>query len=91
MLTYEELKTKPRKFLSLTSLTPEEFEELLSAFERAYLKTYPGSKTMTGKSRKGGQAQVEKDRWKALNRNYYLLWSIKKAIHCNPLWVNYSG
>ena len=52
MLTYEELKTDPRKFLSLTSLTPEEFEELLPAFERAYLKKYPGSKTMTGKKRK---------------------------------------
>jgi len=52
MLTYEELKTKPRKFLSLTSLTPKEFEDLVPVFERAYLKTYPASKTMTGKSRK---------------------------------------
>lgn len=52
MLTYEELKTNARKFLSLTSLTPEEFEDLLPAFERAYLKKYPASKTMSGKSRK---------------------------------------
>jgi hypothetical protein len=52
MLTYEELKTNARKFLSLTSLTPDEFEDLLLAFERAYLKKYPASKTMTGKSRK---------------------------------------
>jgi len=52
MLIYEELKTKPRKFLSLTSLTPDEFEDLLPAFERAYLKKYPASKTMTGKTRK---------------------------------------
>jgi hypothetical protein len=52
MLTYEELKTQPRKFLSLTSLTPEEFEDLLPAFEQAYLKKYPASKTMTGETRR---------------------------------------
>ena len=52
MLTYEEVKTNPRKFLSLTSLTPDEFEDLLPAFEKAYLKKYPASKTMTGKARK---------------------------------------
>lgn len=52
MLTSAELKTKPRKFLSLTSLTPDEFEDLLPAFERAYLKKYPASKTLTGKTRK---------------------------------------
>lgn len=52
MLTYAELKRKPRKFLSLTSLTPDEFEDLLPAFERAYLKKHPASKTMAGKTRK---------------------------------------
>jgi len=51
MLTYEELKNNVRKFVSLTSLTPEEFDFLLPAFERAYLKAYPVSKTMTGKQR----------------------------------------
>jgi len=51
MLTYEELKNNARKFVSLTSLTPEEFDDLLPAFERAYLKTYPVTKTMTGKKR----------------------------------------
>lgn len=52
MLTYAELKTNARKFLSLTSLTPEEFEDLLPVFERAYLKRYPVSKTRAGKTRK---------------------------------------
>ena len=52
MLRYEELKTNTRKFLSLTSLTPDEFEDLLPAFERASLKRYPASKTMAGKVRK---------------------------------------
>jgi hypothetical protein len=52
MLRYEELKTKPRKLLALTSLAPNEFEDLMPAFERAYLKTYPPSKTIAGKRRK---------------------------------------
>lgn len=52
MLTYDELKTNSRKFVSLTSLTPEEFNILLPAFERAYLRTYPASKTKTGEARK---------------------------------------
>lgn len=52
MLSYEELKASPRKFLSLTSLTPDEFAGLLPAFERAYRKRYPASQTIAGKSRK---------------------------------------
>jgi len=52
MLTYDDLKTNLRKFLSLTSLTSEEFADLLPAFERAYLKKYPVSKTKTGRERK---------------------------------------
>jgi hypothetical protein len=52
MLTYDELKEKPRKFVSFTSLTPEEFNVLLPAFERAYLKKYPASQTKTGQARK---------------------------------------
>jgi hypothetical protein len=52
MLTYDELKTNRRKFLSLTGLTPEEVDDLLPAFVRAYLKRYPASKTMAGKARK---------------------------------------
>ena len=52
MLTYDELKENPRKFVSFTSLTPEEFNALLPAFVRAYLKRYPASKTKAGKDRK---------------------------------------
>jgi hypothetical protein len=46
------LKENPRKFVSFTSLTPKEFNVLLPAFERAYQKKYPVSKTMSGKPRK---------------------------------------
>jgi len=52
MITYEELKTKPRKFLTFTSLTLAEFADLLPVFERAYLRAYPISKTKAGKRRK---------------------------------------
>jgi hypothetical protein len=52
MFIYEELKTQPRKLLSQTSLTVAEFEDLLPAFEKAYLKKYPVKKTKAGKVRK---------------------------------------
>lgn len=52
MLTYDELRESPRKFVSLTSLTPDEFDLLLPAFERAYLRKYPASKTKAGEERK---------------------------------------
>ncbi len=52
MLTYDELKTNPRKFLALTSLTVDEFEGILPVFARVYRKRYPVSKTITGKARR---------------------------------------
>ena len=52
MLTYDELKENRRKFVSFTSLTPEEFNVLLPAFGRTYLKKYPISKTKAGNKRK---------------------------------------
>jgi len=51
MLTYEELKTQPRKFVAFTSLTPDEFLDLLAAFERAYQRVYPAAQTKAGKRR----------------------------------------
>ena len=52
MLTYDELKESPRKLVSFTSLTPDEFEWLLPVFERAYLRKYPATKTKIGMPRK---------------------------------------
>jgi len=52
MLTYRELKKNKRKFVSLTSLTPEEFEYLLPAFEQAYQQAFPAAKTKMGQTRK---------------------------------------
>lgn len=52
MLTYEELKENVRKFVSLTSLTPDEFEYVLPAFERAYQRAFPDTQTKAGQKRK---------------------------------------
>ena len=38
--------------MTFTSLTPDEFLDLLPAFEQAYLKVYPASRTKAGKRRK---------------------------------------
>jgi hypothetical protein len=46
MPTYELLKKNARKFVSLTSLTPGEFEYLLPAFTRAYQKAFPDTKML---------------------------------------------
>ena len=67
MLTYAELKESPRKLFSFTSLTPDEFEILLPAFKRVYLRKYPASQTKTGNERnrkagagrKGSLAHIE--------------------------------
>lgn len=51
MLNYQMLKTNPTRLLAVTSLTAEEFEHLLPAFEAAYEKKYPREKTLAGKPR----------------------------------------
>jgi DDE superfamily endonuclease/Helix-turn-helix of DDE superfamily endonuclease len=51
MLTYEILKKNARKLVSLTSLTPEEFEYVRPAFEQAYRRAFPDAKTKTGQHR----------------------------------------
>ena len=51
MLSYENLKEKPREFLAATGLTHEEFAVLLPNFETAYEKLYPSNVTFDGKER----------------------------------------
>lgn len=52
MLTYATLKSNRRKFLALTGLTPKEFQHVLPAFERAYARRYPATKTLSGAARR---------------------------------------
>lgn len=59
-MTYQKLKKNSVRFLAATSLTVEEFENLLPAFIAAYEKKYPREKTLEGKSRQrsaGGGAK----------------------------------
>jgi hypothetical protein len=51
MLTYTQLKDKPKEFLAATSLKPEEFEQLLPAFAAQYRALCPADKTLEGKTR----------------------------------------
>ena len=51
MLTYEELKNKPRELLAATGLKQQEFEMLLKAFAESYKEQYPGQQTVTGQVR----------------------------------------
>ena len=53
MLKYDELKEKPREFLSVTSLTDEEFQVLLPTFEKWYdLSAKPKPKPRTRKKQR---------------------------------------
>ena len=57
MLTYEELKNKPRELLAATGLKANEFEALLEAFGKGYEGRYPAEQTVEGQARqrrKGG-------------------------------------
>jgi hypothetical protein len=51
MITYAQLKNKPKEFLAATSLKVAEFERLLPAFAAQYENRYPADKTMKGQPR----------------------------------------
>lgn len=51
MLTYDQLRQRPREFLAMTGHTVEEFLQLLPAFEAAYARRYPTHLTSQGQAR----------------------------------------
>jgi Helix-turn-helix of DDE superfamily endonuclease len=51
MLTYDDLKHKPRELLAATSLKQDEFESLLVSFEKVYKEAQPKDRTQTGQPR----------------------------------------
>jgi len=57
-------KEKRSEIGVLTSLTPEEFDFLLPAFEQSYLRTFPVSKTITGQKVNERRVEVEKELWR---------------------------
>jgi hypothetical protein len=52
MVRYESLQADRRRFLALTGLTLPEFQRLLTAFPRAYQRSYPASRTTEGQPRR---------------------------------------
>src|SRR5262249_32343492 len=52
MLRYQDIRTKAYRILDLTSLTAEEFEQLVPAFEAAFVR-HMRDWTMEGKRRTG--------------------------------------
>lgn len=60
MLTYKQLKEKPKEFLAATSLTVAEFESLLPIFEKQYKEQQPSEQNRKGKTRQrkvGGEVK----------------------------------
>jgi hypothetical protein len=51
MMTYTRLQRNQRKFLAITGLTVPEFEQLLTAFSRAYERLHPAGQTVEGHPR----------------------------------------
>lgn len=51
MLTYKELKEKPKEFLAATSLTVEEFDQIMAVFGRKYREQFTPGMTRKGKPR----------------------------------------
>jgi hypothetical protein len=51
MVTYKTLQANRREFLALTGLTLPEFQNLLTAFPRAYQRRFPANQTTEGQPR----------------------------------------
>ena len=63
MLTYAELKEKPKEFLAATSLYPKEFEKLMPIFKEKLSAISPSpEKTKSGRSRKRRAGAGPKER-----------------------------
>jgi Helix-turn-helix of DDE superfamily endonuclease len=54
MLTYEELKSKPRELLAATGLKADEFEALLKSFAESYAQAHRPDQTLEGQARQRG-------------------------------------
>src|SRR5260221_9525786 len=65
MLTYKELKNKPRELLTATGLKQDEFEGVLKVFAECYQERYAGQQTVSGQVRQrrqggGNQGKLRK-------------------------------
>lgn len=91
MLTNDELRESPRKFVSFTSLTRDEFDLLLPAFEQAYLRKNPASMTKTGAPRKRTAGAGRKGSPASIEQKWLLPWCTRNTARCNPCWASCLG
>ena len=84
MLTYDELKDRPREFLAVTGLTLAEFAQLLPAFQTAYAQRIPAHLTAEGKERQRRPGAGSKG---ILSRPENRLLFILVYLKTNPLQV----
>lgn len=67
MLQYFELKKKPKEFLAATGLTDEEFQALLTTFERCYQKSLPPKPKPTRKKKRRAEGGGRRGRLSLLS------------------------
>jgi len=85
MLSYKKTKKNPKRFLALTGVTVEEFEELLGAFQAAW-EEYIQREHIDGKERQRAYGGGRKPRLKALAEKlffilyYYKTYPIQEAL-----------
>jgi hypothetical protein len=60
MLTYKELKNKPRELWAATGLKADEFEGLLKVFAESYQERYAAQQTVSGQVRQRRQGAGNK-------------------------------
>lgn len=79
MLTYEELKDKPRELLAATGLKAPEFEALLSKFAEAYEERYSASQTVTGEARQRSKGAGNKGKLRGMDNKLLFILMYEKT------------
>jgi len=80
MLTYEKLKKEPRRLLALTSLTSEEFDDLLGAFQKSWETDV--EKRLNSQTRKRKAGGGRKAALNSLEDKLLFILVYFKHIHC---------
>ena len=79
MLTYEELKNKPRELLAATGLKQDEIETLLRAFAEAYKERYAAQHTVTGQTRQRQEGGGNKGKLRRMEDKLLFILVYKKT------------
>ncbi len=79
MLRYVELKEKPREFLSVTSLTAEEFQVLLPTFEKCYQLLLPAKPKATKKKKQRARGGGRKAKLSSISDKLLFILAYQKT------------